>query len=81
MACGTPVISTNLTSIPEVAGDAAVLLDPAEPESFHEALIRLAESDDERARLSKAGLERARLFTWDACARKIYEGLANASIA
>lgn len=77
MACGAPVISTDRASIPEVAGTAAVLLDPGKPEDFAEALIRLAESDDERKRLSEAGLKRARMFTWDACAEKVYRGLAD----
>jgi len=78
MACGTPVISTNRASIPEVGGTAAVLLDPDKPDDFAEALIRLAESEDERRRLSEAGVKRAALFTWDACAEKVYKGLAEA---
>ncbi len=76
MACGTPVITTNRTSIPEVAGDAAVSLDPDEPQAFAEALIRLVESDEERAALSKAGIKRASAFTWDKCAKETYEALA-----
>jgi len=78
MACGTPVISTNRASIPEVVGTAAVLLDPDKPDDFSEALIRLAESEDERGRLSEAGVRRAAMFTWDACAEKVYRGLAEA---
>ncbi|MBF0292734.1 MAG: glycosyltransferase family 4 protein [Nitrospinae bacterium] len=77
MACGTPVISTDRASIPEVVGTAGVLLDPDKPQDFADALIRLAESDDERKSLSEAGLKRARMFTWDACAEKVYRGLAN----
>lgn len=76
MACGTPVISTDRASIPEVAGDCAILLDPGKPDDFSESLIRLAESDDERGRLSEAGVRRAARFTWDACSEKVYEGLA-----
>lgn len=78
MACGTPVISTDRASIPEVGGSAAALLDPDKPDDFAEALIRLAESEDERRRLSEAGIIRARMFTWDACAEKVYKGLAEA---
>jgi glycosyltransferase involved in cell wall biosynthesis len=76
MACGTPVISADRASIPEVAGTAAILLDPGKPDDFSEALIHLAESEDERGRLSEAGIKRAAMFTWDACAEKVYRGLA-----
>lgn len=75
MACGAPVITTNRTSIPEVAGDAALLLDPDDPVSFTEALIGLVESDSERKRLSEAGLARAAIFSWDKCAKQTYEAL------
>jgi len=78
MACGAPVITTNRTSIPEVAGDAAVLLDPDEPGPFTEALIRVVESDSERAKLSKAGLARAAMFSWDKCAKLTYQTLMSA---
>ncbi|MBI5815334.1 MAG: glycosyltransferase family 4 protein [Nitrospinae bacterium] len=72
MACGTPVVSTNLTSIPEVAGSAAILLDPSAKEDFAEALIRLVRSQDERGRLSQAGLSRAQQFGWDKCATETF---------
>ncbi len=75
MSCGTPVITTNRSSIPEVAGDAAILLDPDKPESFAEALIRLTGSENERKRLSEAGLRQADKFSWDRCAKETYEAL------
>lgn len=75
MACGAPVISTNRTSIPEVAGDGALLLDPDDPKAFIEALIRLVESDSERKKLSCAGLAQAARFSWDKCAKQTYEAL------
>ncbi len=78
MACGAPVITTNRTSIPEVAGDAALSLDPDDPESFIEALIRVVESDSERKKLSCAGLARAAMFSWDKCAKLTYEALMSA---
>lgn len=76
MACGTPVISTNRSSIPEVAGEAAVALDPNEPASFDEALIKLAGSGAEREKLSEAGIKRAKQFSWDICAKKTWEALS-----
>ncbi len=76
MACGTPVISTNRSSIPEVAGEAARLLDPDEPEAFAQALARIAQSEEEREQMSRAGIKRAAQFSWDACARKTWEALS-----
>lgn len=76
MACGAPVISTNRSSIPEVAGDAACLLDPDEPEAFAQALIRLAQSKEEREKLSQSGIKRAKQFSWDICAKKTWEALS-----
>jgi len=76
MACGAPVISTNRSSIPEVADDAAVLLDPDKPEDFVEALSRLTGDEDKRRRLSEAGIKRAAMFTWDRCAEETYKTLA-----
>lgn len=73
MACGTPVVTSNVTSLPEVAGDAAILVDPYKVEDIagglHKALSGGALVRDMRAK----GLERARLFTWDSTARKTLE--------
>lgn len=76
MACGAPVITTNRTSIPEVAGGAALALDPDEPDSFREAVIKLANSEGERKKLSEAGIKRAAMFTWDKCAKETYQTLS-----
>ena len=79
MACGAPVISTNRSSIPEVAGDSAILLDPDDPQSFADALIRLCESDNKRRELKDAGIGRAALFSWDRCATETYGALSAAT--
>lgn len=76
MACGCPVVSTNRTSIPEVCGDAAILLDPDQPEAFGHALVLLAEDEGEWRRLSRAGVERAKRFSWDNCASETWRALA-----
>jgi len=64
MACGTPVVSSDRASLPEVAGDAALLVDPTDPEGFAHALRRAVEDEDLRARLISAGLRRAQSFRW-----------------
>ncbi|MDH5509978.1 MAG: glycosyltransferase family 4 protein [Nitrospinota bacterium] len=76
MACGAPVITTDRSSIPEVAGDAALTLDPDQPELFTEALLRLAGSKDERDRLRELGPKRAATFSWDSHALIVWDTLA-----
>jgi glycosyltransferase involved in cell wall biosynthesis len=69
MACGTPVVTSTRGSMPEVAGDAAILVDPTSVEAIGAALVRVLSNPDERARLIEAGQRRARQFSWEASAR------------
>jgi glycosyltransferase involved in cell wall biosynthesis len=69
MACGTPVLTSNVTCLPEIAGDAAVIVDPESIESMAEGISRLDGSEDLRRTLRERGLERAQLFTWENSAR------------
>lgn len=70
MACGTPVICSNTSSLPEVAGDAALMMDPENPASLTDAMRRVITDPELRAEMSKNGLARAALFTWDETARQ-----------
>ena len=70
MACGTPVITSNRTSLPEVAGDAALLIDPTRPESLATAMTSIMHDGELRQSLRAKGLTRARAFTWDAVAEQ-----------
>lgn len=63
MACGTAVVAANRTSLPEVVGEAGVLVDPEDPGGLAAAIGRILEDGDERRRLERAGLERAARFT------------------
>ena len=65
MACGTPVICSNLASLPEVAGNAALLIDPLETSAIASAMNRLLTDNDLRSQLKTAGLQRARQFSWE----------------
>lgn len=65
MAAGTPVLTSNRSALPEVAGDAAVLVDPMDAEAVAEGLTRLAEDEGLRAELERKGRERAKVFTWE----------------
>lgn len=64
MACGTPVICSDRTSLPEVVGDAGILLDPLDTRALASAMERVFTDAALRDRMSRAGLERAKLFPW-----------------
>jgi glycosyltransferase involved in cell wall biosynthesis len=63
MACGTPVITANLASMPEVAGDAALLVDPYRVEDIAQAMERLGRKDTLRSHLRQAGFQRIQQFS------------------
>jgi glycosyltransferase involved in cell wall biosynthesis len=71
MACGCPVLAARAGALPEICGDAAVLLDPDKPATWREALLALVDDPERRAGLVHAGLARARLFTWERSAREL----------
>ena len=70
LAAGVPVVTSNLSSLPEVAGDAALLVDPRSQAELRDALLRLLLSPDLRSDLAARGRCRARQFRWDECAAK-----------
>ena len=70
MACGCPVLSSNASSLPEVAGDAAILLDPMDVEGFTREMVRVLSDSDLRRDLREQGLARAAQFSWDRTARE-----------
>lgn len=82
MACGTPVVTSNVSALPEVAGDAGLLVNPYEPAAISEALAELLESAARRDDLARRGLERARRFTWPQVAEqtvRVYKQILCAS--
>ncbi len=70
MASGTPVITSNSSSLPEVAGDAALKVDPDNVEEIAEALELLLTNEEKHLTLKKAGFERVKQFSWEATAQK-----------
>ena len=70
MNCGTPVIASNLTSIPEVVGDAGILINPYDIEDISLAIGNLLSSEKLRSELSSKALLRAKQFSWQNTARK-----------
>ena len=68
MQCGTPVIASNTTALPEVVGDAGILVDPCDTESVSAAMLSVLENERERLELKRKGLRRASEFSWSLCA-------------
>lgn len=83
MACGTPVACSNVSSMPEVVGDAAVAFDPRDDAAMTEALRRIVGDSDLRADLRDRGLQRAGQFSWACTAREtvtLYRELLNGGL-
>ena len=79
MACGTPTIVSNVSSLPEGVGDAALLVNPLDIEEIAVAMQRLLIDDDLHIELSEKGLQRAHTFSWDRAARRtldVYRSVA-----
>lgn len=70
MACGTPVVCSDHCSLPEVVGDAAMLVDPADVDAIAACVLRVIGDDALKLRLSEAGMQRARRFTWEKAAEQ-----------
>ncbi|HEY0741891.1 MAG TPA: glycosyltransferase family 1 protein [Chryseosolibacter sp.] len=71
MACGTPVITSKISSMPEIAGDAALLIDPLSPPSIADALIELLSNEELRQDKIQDGILNAKRFSWDITAEKV----------
>lgn len=84
MAAGVPVITSNVSSLPEVVGDAAILIDPLDPDAIADALARVVADPDLRADLIRRGRERVKAFSWErsvARIRDVYHEVGGAGAA
>ena len=80
MACGAPVITSSVSSLPEVAGDAAILVDPHDIDALADAISRIIESETLQEELRQKGFERVQQYTWANSAKKmlsVYQKLYN----
>jgi glycosyltransferase involved in cell wall biosynthesis len=73
MASGTPVVTSNVSSLPEVAGDAAVLVDPLDPSAIADGIYRVLTDERLRRDLRRKGLARAAQFSWESSVRRVHE--------
>lgn len=79
MACGTPVVTSNTSSLPEVVGDAGIMVDPHDQAALAAALIEVIRNADLRAELRARGLQRAAQFTWRTTAERTLRAYADAA--
>lgn len=77
MACGTPVITSNTSSLPEVIGDAGIMVDPYDSNRLAEAMHEVLTNEAVHTDLQKKGINQANLFNWKKCAQQTYSVYAN----
>lgn len=79
MACGTPIVTSDANGLEEIAGDAALRVDPSDPEEIADAVVRVARDPELAERLSRRGLERSARYDWERCARLTLDVLTRAA--
>ena len=77
MSCGTPVITSNAGALPEIVGDAAVIINPLCVNEIGEAMRALLSSERLRSEMRQKGLEHVREFTWERSAERIWDVLSH----
>jgi glycosyltransferase involved in cell wall biosynthesis len=83
MACGTPVVTSNSSSLPEVVGDAGIMVPPTDTDALAAALVQMLQDDTLRQTCRERGIQRARSFSWRTTAektRKVYEQVAKSLV-
>ncbi|MDR0703900.1 MAG: glycosyltransferase family 4 protein, partial [Planctomycetaceae bacterium] len=77
MQCGVPVITSNTSSLPEVVGNAGIMLDPHDVEGLANAFMRVVSDENLRNEMTAKGLEQAKKFSWERCTDLIVEKIIN----
>ena len=75
MRCGVPVITSNVTSLPEISGDAAMMIDPFDVSSIASAMLKISNDGAFARALSEKGLKQASLFSWEITAEKLWQSI------
>jgi glycosyltransferase involved in cell wall biosynthesis len=70
LTCGTPLVTSTVNGLEEIAGDAALLVNPDDSDEIADAIYQVLDDEELRQSLSERGLERSKLFSWDTCARE-----------
>lgn len=71
MRCGTPVVTSNTSSMPEVSGDGALFVDPARPQEIAEAIAKMMTDENLRNEYVKKGFDRSAKFSWENMAKEV----------
>ena len=71
MACGVPVLSSHVTSVPEVVGDAGLLFDPYDVDGYASGLVRVINDQDIRKAMISSGFQRSRSFSWERTVKQL----------
>jgi len=71
MACGCPVVTSNISSMPEVASEAAILINPRKTTEITKAINKIINNEKMAEKLSKKGIEQAKKFSWEKCAKEV----------
>ena len=79
MSCGTPVLTSNTSSLPEVVGDAAIMIEPTDKKACIDAMKNLYFNENLRNELSKKGLEQAKKFSWEKSTKIIIDSIKKQS--
>ncbi|HEC91416.1 MAG TPA: glycosyltransferase family 1 protein [Candidatus Atribacteria bacterium] len=74
MKCGVPVIASNTTSVPEIVGNAGILIDPRDTDGWKREMVRVLSSYSLRRKMRENGIKRASEFTWEKTAKQILNG-------
>jgi alpha-1,3-rhamnosyl/mannosyltransferase len=77
MSFGLPVVTSDVSSMPEAAGDAGILVNPNSPKSISSAILRILEDELLRKKLSRQSLKQSQKFSWRTCARETLEVIEN----
>ena len=70
MQCGTPAITSNTSSLPEVVGDSGIMLDPQDKDGLCQSILDIYRNSSLREELSLKSIERAKQFSWSKCAQE-----------
>jgi glycosyltransferase involved in cell wall biosynthesis len=73
MACGVPIITSNTSSLPEVVGNAGIMVDPNDIESLSDEMYRVLKDKELKHQMSRDGLKRSKMFTWEKMANEVLE--------
>jgi glycosyltransferase involved in cell wall biosynthesis len=78
MQCGTPVITSNTSSLPEVVGDAGIMIDPKDEDAICQSMLEVYKDSALRANMARKSIERARSFSWEKCTRETIDSYRRA---